>query len=747
MKRVLKIAGLGLGGLILVLAGAIFVLGTGTFGDLEGTGSIEGTEPRPQAALPPSHAQAPGPDKQILFGDLHAHTTISLDAFFASLPLMGEGGTHPPADACDFARYCSALDFWSINDHSFSISPRAWDETVAAIRQCDAIAGDPANPDMVSFLGYEWTQTGKTRETHYGHKNIIFRGLGDADIPLRPIAARDQVSVPVPLLGVANLVLHGKRYATLANYMGELREMEACPAGVRSDQLPDGCYEQALTPADLFRKLHEGGHTAIVIPHGTAWGTGAPPGASWDQQLTGGMHDDEYQKLIEIYSGHGSSELHRPWRAVEIDADGTVSCPEPSEDYLPACWQAGELIRKRCLEAGESGEECEVRAKEARANWVEAGTDGISSVPGSVIDDWADAGQCRDCGFEPVFRLRPKSTAQYIAAIGNFDERDEEGRPRRFRLGFIASSDNHSARPGTGYKEFGRRGFMTDAIGVEKFETLDLLMPKADPVPYSVMPEATLTPFQSLENERVASYFYTGGLIAVRAAGRDRAAVWDALQRKETYATSGPRILLDFDMVSSDGSIIPMGGHTVQSQSPHFEVRALGSFKQKPGCPDYAEAGLSHERLQSLCSGECYNPSDTRRPITRIEVVRIRPQVYQGEPVADLIDDPFLVKNCPADGQGCALSFTDHEFDLIKRDTLYYVRAIEAPKPHINGGQLRCERDGAGNCIKIDPCHSDNRTPLDDECLADAEPHAWSSPIYVDWAENGSENGDADARD
>ena len=50
-------------------------------------------------------------------------------------------------------------------------------------------AGDPANPDLVTFLGWEWTQIGRTPKDHYGHKNVILRDTEEDRVPRRPINA------------------------------------------------------------------------------------------------------------------------------------------------------------------------------------------------------------------------------------------------------------------------------------------------------------------------------------------------------------------------------------------------------------------------------------------------------------------------------------------------------------------------------------------------------------------------------
>ncbi len=671
------------------------------------------------------------PAKQILFGDLHVHTTYSPDAFTLALPIMGGEGAHTLSDACDFARYCAELDFYSYNDHAESLLPEHWEATREAVRQCNATAGDPENQDLMVFAGWEWTQVGLTPETHWGHKNVIFLGQEEDELPARAINSRPYggdigLFKQTRAASAARFIDPGnwQQYKDLEWLIDTLEEWPECPRDVASRELPLDCHENAPTPDVLYRKLDEWGFDSLVIPHGTAWGSYTPPLTSWDKTLTKQYHDPDKLRLVEIMSGHGNSEEYRDWRNFD-EIDGELVCPAPTPDFLPCCWRAGEIMRDRCGDLPEA--ECRARIAEAKQLAMQANVSPAFVFPDTSAEDWLDCDQCRDC-FKPSFNYRPLESVQYAMSLASPDELDADGNPLRFRFGFIASTDDHTSRPGTGYKQYARKK-MTFAPGMmtELISPRDQLDEGDDPrraVPVDV-------PKRSMDSERVTSFTYPGGIVAVHADSRSREAVWRGLKRREVYGTSGPKILLWFDLVNGPGGSVPMGSDVIMQQVPRFEVRAAGAFVQQPGCPDATHAALTPERLAALCAGECDNPSDVRHPIIGIDIIRIRPSVDPNEDPGDLIEDPWKRFECEPDPAGCTVQFVDTEYPNSGRDVLYYARAVQEETPAINGALLRTEFDEAGNAVSTDPCYGDYRTDPADDCLAPARERAWSSPIFV----------------
>ncbi len=707
--------------------------------------ACEGTDQAPGTISPARRSVAAQEASQILFGDLHVHTTYSMDAFFAAMPILTGEGAHPPADACDYARHCAALDFFAITDHAQELTPAHWSLEKEANRQCNAVAGDPDDPDVVAFHGWEWTQVGRTPETHWGHKNVIFRDLGEDEVPLRPISAAGPQNVNPWMERASGMAragvidpLNAGDYLDFGWLVNEITGVPRCDPDLNTHALPPDCHENAPTPDILFRKLDEWGFDALVIPHGTAWGSYSPPGTAWDKQLTPAMHDPSRQKLIEVMSGHGNSEQYRNWREFEVGDDGQRICPAETPDYLPCCWQAGEIMRARCGDLPAA--ECETRVEEAKQFTLSAGTTPDLVLPGTGYEDWLDCGQDRRA-FKPAYSLRPRGTAQYALALSREPEihEPEAGQergttsssdPLRFRFGFIASSDTHTGRPATGFKQTGPILGRTDAIGPRNAFYARLLVRRGEPEDprraQRIEPE-TASP---LTAERMSSFLYPGGTVAVHAAGRDRDSIWNALERRETYGTSGPRILLWFDLLDQ-GERHPMGSEVERGTNPRFEVRAVGAFVQKPGCPEDATQALGADRIESLCLGECYHPSDARHAIDRIEVVRIRPQSNAGESITPLVEDPWRTLVCEPDAEGCRVQFEDPDYAESGRDAVYYVRALQTPTEAINGANLRTRFED-GRPVEVQPCFVGGRVPGEGDCRGEVQERAWSSPIFVD---------------
>jgi hypothetical protein len=713
-----------------LLLGALWVVLGG--GELQTDREVTNTPLDPGIVSAREDAQrafVDGSEGRVLFGDLHVHSTLSVDAFQWSLPLMGGEGIHPPADACDFARFCSQLDFYSLTDHAEALTPRTWAMVKESVRQCDAVDAGSRQPDLIAFPGFEWTQIGATPETHYGHRNVIFKDTDDERLPARPIAAPGLAAQAMasPSAIIANLSIpfrafpEQQPYNDVTAHVAEIIGVASCPTEGASPDLPTDCRESAATPDVLFRKLGEWDVNAMVIPHGTTWGFYTPPGYLYDKQLEAKHSDSRWQQLIEVFSGHGNSEEYRAFRAVEEGEEGPV-CPEPTEDYEPCCWRAGEIIRSRC--DNPLSEECDERVKVARQNYVRVGIAGHLTLPGTDVTEWGNCGQCTDC-FAPSFSYRPGGSVQYILSRGNFDDPEV---PRHTTLGFIASSDNHAARPGTGYKEYARRK-MADARGASTEQWQKVLF--GDPaktnrsVELSTEAVNAKPPFRRVWLERQASFFLTGGLVAVHAKERTRDAIWRALLDRRVYGTSGDRILLWFDLVNAGDERVPMGSQLDFEGTPKFRVRAAGAFAQLPGCPDEVTEALGAERVDRICAGECYRPSDHRRRITRIEVVRIGRQMKETEAVEELVEDPWLTIPCPADSEVCEVEFEDPWYASAGREVLYYVRAIQEATPAVNAGLLRCDGD------ECEPCYGDYRVPFDEDCLSMNQERAWSSPIYL----------------
>ena len=102
---------------------------------------------------------------------------------------------------------------------------------------------------------------------------------------------------------------------------------------------------------------------------------------------------------------------------------------------------------------------------------------------------------------------------------------------RRYRIGIMASTDNHAGNAGYGFR----------------------VPPAGEPDPRRPEEKGT-------------------SLIAVLAPARTREAIFDALYRRHTYATTGSRILLDFRVNGA-----PMGEEIRSPEPPRISVKAEGT--------------------------------------------------------------------------------------------------------------------------------------------------------------------------
>ena len=176
----------------------------------------------------------------------------------------------------------------------------------------------------------------------------------------------------------------------------------------------------------------------------------------------------------------------------------------------------------------------------------------------------------------------------------------------------------------------------------------------------------------------------------------------------------------EIPLLTADNIVIPLVGLR----------KALSMSEFVNNVPTIAGSNRDEVKLW-LASAEYFVDLDFSVIGSILNIPKVK--LNDNEKVSNLIEDPWRVHLC-SNGEVCEFTFSDNDFDQTKRDAVYYVKAIEENSKIINADNLRCEFDEFGNCKSVNICSGSALiTPYEDDCLAEDQERAWSSPIFVDY--------------
>jgi Protein of unknown function (DUF3604) len=243
-----------------------------------------------------------------------------------------------------------------------------------------------------------------------------------------------------------------------------------------------------------------------------------------------------------------------------------------------------------------------------------------------------------------------------------------------FKFGMVGSTDSHTSLATTEENNF--------------FGKIVALEPTADPIRFDEVVAGRVKNPEGKLVEQYARQTSASGLAAVWARENTREALWDAMARKEVYATTGTRMRVrvfgGFDFVGADLDRsnsaeyayqhgVPMGGDLKSAPAgkvPSFMVQAmkdpqganLDRVQVIKGWLD--AAGKTHEQVYDVAwSGGRKVGADGKVPAVG-NTVNVKEASY-----TNAIGAPYL-----------AAYWKDPSFDAKQR-AYYYVRVLEIPTP------------------------------------------------------------------
>jgi hypothetical protein len=266
-----------------------------------------------------------------------------------------------------------------------------------------------------------------------------------------------------------------------------------------------------------------------------------------------------------------------------------------------------------------------------------------------------------------------------------------------FKFGFIGSSDGHNAAsPVEEDNYFGKIG-NTDATPTLRLDQ---------------------------NNQRPAKFWSAAGLAGVWAKENTREAIFEAMQRKETFATSGPRIKLRFfagwdmqidaDSLANDNWVtkayqngVPMGSDLNRPQStthrsPTFIIQAIKDAE-----------GANLDRVQ-IIKGYLDDDGNTQEKIYEVAWAGDRAIDTNGKlpAIGNTVDLTTVTYTNNIGAVTLQSIWTDPDFNP-NQSAFYYVRVLEIPTPRWTTYDAKT--------LGVPP-------PAD--VSATIQERAWSSPIW-----------------
>ncbi len=320
----------------------------------------------------------------------------------------------------------------------------------------------------------------------------------------------------------------------------------------------------------------------------------------------------------------------------------------------------------------------------------------------SPNDEWADFEiMTVKVGMDDL-PSQPRGSYVREALVNGLLLEDQQGF-NPFKFGVIGSSDTHVSAGSFEEDDYWGKMGLTDAT----------------PELRGSVPDPDAEESQGMFAATRISEYGASGLAVVWAESNTREAIFDALRRKETYSTSGPRILLRFfagygfpegiefmsdGVEQADRLGVPMGADLIADGggAPSFVVwgsRDAGSapLQRLQIIKGWIEDGETREAVFDIACSDGLRPDPTNHkcPDNGAGVDLSTCEISEGLGAASL-----------------SASWVDREFDASQQ-SLYYVRVLENPT---------C-RWSTWDAIR-------HGTPPNPDLHATIQERAWSSPIW-----------------